>query len=138
MGARSMLLVIIITMLIAIPTFSWAVRRMLGTDTRKWFSYDHVNEHHRKMEWMVRFLFFGILIVSAVVTSATSSIDNRPWFLEVWWLLLLFIVVIDLLRAFMEYKYVESPRAHVATLAELCFNVILSCSAFMTGFYGVL
>jgi preprotein translocase subunit SecG len=138
-GASILLMLLIcIAMIIAIMLFSWAVRRMLGTGQRNWFGYDHVNERHKRIEWKVRWFFIGTFIVTAAVTMATGAFENRPWYLEIWWQLLVFLVVINLLKAFMEFKYEENRRASVATLAETIFDTILLGSALMTGFYGAL
>lgn len=45
---------VIIILLVGIPA---VVRGRLGADKKKWFSYNHINEFHKKSDWTIRFVF---------------------------------------------------------------------------------
>lgn len=122
--------------ILAIPLFSLVIRRMMGVRQRKWFSYDHINERHRKLEWRVRIGFVVIILLNTVIVFATGAVEDPPWYMEIWWLIFVFVVVLELLRAYMEYRFVDERKAMAATLSEAIFDAVLLGSAIATGFYG--
>ena len=125
-----------VLIILAIALFSLVIRRMMGVRQRKWFSYDHINERHRKLEWRVRIGFIIIILLNTVIVFATGAVEDPPWYMEVWWLIFVFVVVTELLRAYMEYRFVDDRKAMAATLSEAIFDAVLLGSAIATGFYG--
>jgi len=125
-----------VLIILAILLFSLVIRRMMGVRQRKWFSDDYINERHRKLEWRVRMGFVVILILDAVILFATGAVEDPPWYLEIWWLVFVSVAVLDLLRAYMEYRFVDDRKAMAATLLESIFDVVLLIGAITTGFYG--
>ena len=125
-----------VLIILAIALFSLVIRRMIGVRQRKWFSYDHINERHRKLEWRVRIGFVIIILLNTVIVFATGAVEDPPWYMEVWWLIFVFVVVTELLRAYMEYRFVDDRKAMAATLFEVIFGTVLLGSAIATGFYG--
>lgn len=59
------------------------------------------------------------------------------WFMNTWFLFFVFIVVSELVRAVMEWKYVEHSNAYIFTLSQLGFIMIVLLTIFMTDFFGI-
>lgn len=47
------------------------------------------------------------------------------WFLQPWFILVVFIVVSEMVRAIMERKYAENPNAYKLTINQIIFSLIL-------------
>ena len=52
-GELGTLLLFLIAWALAISIFEFAVRKLLGVERKKWFSYNHVNDRHKKADWIV-------------------------------------------------------------------------------------
>ena len=90
------------------------LRKVLKIEKEKnsFFSYNHLNDLHRKIDWGIR--------ISSVITIITTNIlvvfENYPnYFL----LLPIFLIGLDYpVRAFFERKYAKNPKQYMLTLSE--------------------
>ena len=55
----------------------------------------------------------------------------------IWFIIIVFLVASDMLRAFMEWKYAENKRAFVATIVEMMFMISIVFLAIKTDFFGL-
>jgi hypothetical protein len=85
---------------------------------RKFFSYNHINDSHRKVDKWVRSLTAIILMILAIV-----MINYK----ELTYLYLMgFVILLTLdyaVRAFFEWKYSDYPKQAILTLAEMFMMV---------------
>ncbi|WP_249872119.1 DUF4181 domain-containing protein [Oceanobacillus saliphilus] len=121
--------------LLVVVTFDYVMRKLLKVEKKKLFSYKPVNEQHKKMEWNVRITFLILLVIGYLVNIMRVPME-RIWFLEVWFITFLFIVVIESVRAMMEWKYAENRNAYILTIIQLVFIVLLLVIIYSTGFFG--
>lgn len=114
--------------------FNSVVRKYLKVEKRKIFSYNHVNEKHKKVDWIIRISF--IIILSITHFYIIRNLNGAIWYFETWFLILVFIVVSEIVRAYMEWKYAENQKAYIFTVSQLIFIVVLLLIAFFSNFFN--
>ncbi|MEG0385593.1 MAG: DUF4181 domain-containing protein [Solibacillus sp.] len=129
-------IILLLVLFLVFWIFDVVIRKLLGADKRKSFSYNHVNSKHKKIDWSVRITFMILLLLSHYYTFYNNTFENY-WYMEPWFVLISFFLVSDLLRAFMEWKYAENRKNFIATIAELLFGLSVILSLIMTDFFGL-
>ncbi|MGE7674388.1 DUF4181 domain-containing protein [Lysinibacillus sp. NPDC094403] len=130
------LMLFLIVLVLVISIFGFIIRKLLGVERKKWFSYNHINERHKKLDWSVRIIFTSLLLISSYYTIYNDTI-GIPWFFKTWFILIVFLVTSEMLRAFMEWKYADNKRDFLATIAELMFMISIVFLVITTGFFGL-
>lgn len=115
--------------------FNTVMRRLLKVKKKRFFSYNHLNDKHKIIDWTIRITFIVVLLFGYMFNSARASIE-RIWFLETYFLLFVFIIATETVRAFMEWKYEANRKAYIFTISQLMFVTILLLSLFTTEFFG--
>lgn len=90
------------------------LRKVLKIEKEKktFFSYNHLNDLHRKIDWGIR--------ITSIITIITTNIlvvteDYPNYFL----LIPIFLIGLDYpVRAFFERKYSKNPKQYILTLSE--------------------
>ncbi|MED4072150.1 DUF4181 domain-containing protein [Priestia endophytica] len=118
-------------------SFNTIMRKWLKVERKKLFSYNHVNEKHKKMDWTIRIITIASILLGFIINMSRDSTDWF-WFLQSWAVLFIFIVVSEIVRAVMERKYAKNPNAYKLTISELLFVLILFFILFKTDFFGLL
>ncbi|MFP3886618.1 DUF4181 domain-containing protein [Priestia filamentosa] len=118
-------------------SFNTIMRKWLKVKKKKLFSYNHVNEKHKKMDWTIRIITIASILIGFIINISRDSTDWF-WFLQSWVILFIFIVVSETVRAIMERKYAKNPNAYKLTISELLFVIILFFILFKTDFFGLL
>lgn len=116
--------------------FGAIVRRILKVEKKKMFSYNHLNERHKNIDWTIRIAFVVVMIVGAIINSSRFPL-NPILFLETYFLLMMLVFLTEIVTAVMEWKYAENRNAYIFTLLQLLFIAILLLSMFITDFYGL-
>ena len=130
------LIVILISLVLVLHIFNYTIRKLLGVDRKKWFSYNHINERHKKLDWTVRITFLLILFFSYLYTASNMELITH-WYFNPGFLVFIFLIISELLRAFMEWKYVENKKVFIATIIELCFAISIIILTIKTNFFGI-
>lgn len=112
------LIAIIVFILISIVKFFLRKIFKLERVKRNLFSYNHINEFHRKVENWVRIFTATTLMVLAIVMINYEDLTYL-YFLGVITLLALEYAV----RAFFEFKYSEYPKQAILSLTEMFLMV---------------
>lgn len=88
-------------------------------EKKPFFSYNHINEMHRKIDWafritsMIAFLVINILII----------IEDYSIYLII--IASFFYFVLDYtVRAFFEWKYSQNQKQYILTISEAVLNLI--------------
>jgi len=126
----------LIVLVLVINIFGFVIRKLLGVERKKWFSYNHINERHKKLDWSVRIIFIGLCFISSYYMIDNDTL-GIPWYFETWFILIVFLITSEMLRAFMEWRYAENKRDFVATIAEMVFMIIIVFLVITTGFFGL-
>ena len=115
--------------------FNTVMRRYLKVEKRKAFSYNHVNEKHKKIDWIIRISF--VIILTTTHFFIARNLNESIWYFENWFLLLVFIVVSEMVRIFMEWKYTENRKAYIFTISQLIFTSIILVVIFSSNFFNL-
>jgi hypothetical protein len=90
------------------------LRKVLKIEKEKnsFFSYNHLNDSHRKIDWGIRI----ISVITIITTNILVVFENYPnYFL----LIPIFLIGLDYpVRAFFEKKYSTNPKQYILTLSE--------------------
>lgn len=111
------MLIFLVVTIVSIILFNAMMRNLLNVEKRKFFSYNFVNDLHKKGEWTIRISFLIILIVIGIGFQNSLFISIG---------LLTLFVSLAIFRAIIEKKYAENPKAYIYTLAETGFALVSS------------
>ncbi len=132
----ALLLLLAIVMLLFL-LFNAVMRKWLQVEKKKLFSYNHINEKHKKMDWTIRVVFLVVLLLGNFINVTTEPMEWF-WFFETWFLLIVFIVVSETVRAVMEWKYAVNKKDYIFTISQLIFGVLLILTVTQTNFGGLI
>lgn len=94
----------------------FTLRKLFKIEKEKteWFSYNHVNKTHKKVDWVVR-------ILSAIVLIAISYLVIFKEYSIIFYLVpIVLLLVIDYaVRAFFEWKCSGNPKQAILTIGEM-------------------
>ncbi|MFF2176386.1 DUF4181 domain-containing protein [Lysinibacillus sp. NPDC058147] len=130
------LMLFLMVLVLIFNIFGFVIRKLLGVKRKKWFSYNHINERHKKLDWSIRIIFLSLFLISSyyMIDNATFGI---PWYFETWFILIVFLITTELLRTFMEWKYAENKRDFIATFVEMVFMVSIVFLTITMDFFGL-
>jgi len=90
------------------------LRKILKIEKEKkpFFSYNHLNDSHRKIDWGIRITS----VITIITTNMLVVVEHYPnYFL----LIPIFLILLDYpVRAFFERKYSKNPKQYILTLSE--------------------
>ncbi|KAB8130297.1 DUF4181 domain-containing protein [Gracilibacillus oryzae] len=130
------LLFLLAIILILWFSFTLIIRRWLNVERPKWSSYNHVNGKHKRIDWIIRIAAIFMLIAGYIINMSRDP-ANWYWFLQPWFILIIFIFAIQIVRAVMEQKYAQNPNAYKVTIGEIIFIFLLFFTLFQTDFFGL-
>lgn len=128
------LILLIIGLGVVLFAFNFFMRKLLKVESKKWFSYNHINDLHKKIDWGIRITFTIIFLVSTYYTIYMEPTKN-VWYFEVWFVFVIFFLISESVRAFMEWKYVTNRNAYILTIFEMVFIIVLLISLVKTNFF---
>ncbi|MCK1999572.1 DUF4181 domain-containing protein [Psychrobacillus psychrodurans] len=97
------------------------LRKLLAIEKEKksFFSYNHINELHRKIDWAIRitsmitFIVINYLII--IKDHSIKLIITASFF---------YILLDYAVRTFFEYRYSQNPKQYILTISEGGINLI--------------
>ncbi|MFJ7935633.1 DUF4181 domain-containing protein [Sporosarcina sp. NPDC096371] len=98
----------------------WLLRKLLSIEKKKIFSYNHVNDLHKRIDWTIR-----IGTVIGGIISVTLAINNEYSIYVYMAVLLGFGILTEGVRAFFEWKYSETPKHSILTIGEIIYITIV-------------
>lgn len=117
--------------------FNTLMRKYLNVEEKKIFSPNHVNELHKKIDWILRGLFMVLIILITSIGIYRYNSEGL-WGFTSPILLIVFILVSECTRAFMEWKYSTNRKAYIFTLSQLFFLIVVYWIAFEISFTWIL
>nr|WP_255731303.1 DUF4181 domain-containing protein [Solibacillus sp. MA9] len=112
------------------------LRKWLNVKKKKLFSYNHVNDKHKKIDWTIRIIFIFFLFISFFINVNRDPLEHI-WFLETHILMFVFIIVSEIVRVIMEKRYAENKNDYIFSAIQLVVISIFLLSVFSTDFYGL-
>lgn len=128
--------IFLIGLLLIISTFGFVIRKLLGVERKKWLSIDYMNERHKKLDVSVRIFFLILLLISSYYTIFNETVEIA-WYFQTWFIIIVFLVTSEMLRAFMEWTYAENKKDSIATIAEMMFMICILFLTIETDFFGL-
>lgn len=113
-------MLIMLVFLLLLWIFNWVTRKLLKVEKKPIFSYNHINEQHKKVDWTIRITFIVVFLISLVIYQTTPGWPVQPAVL-----LIIFLIVLEVARAVFEKKYAENENDYKFTLYQLGFAVFL-------------
>ncbi|MFP3919841.1 DUF4181 domain-containing protein [Lysinibacillus telephonicus] len=84
-------------------------------EKKKLFSYNHINELHKKVDWGIR-ISSSIILILLVFYSI--EIQEYPAILSL--IVLVIFTTIDFaVKAFFEWRYSDNPKQSILTISEM-------------------
>lgn len=121
------LVVIIGSVLLLLFVFNIVMGKLLGVERKKFFSYNHVNDLHKNIDWTLRIILILVMLsIIIVINSIQRPVIPMPTSVA----LTIFIIISEAVRAFMEWKYASNPRDYILTLSQLGLYIIILGSLF--------
>lgn len=115
--------------------FNSIMSNHLKVEKRKISSYNYVNKKHKKIIWILNIIFVIILMIYLFYIVNASYNDNLFWRIFPNIILLISLVISELTRAFMEWKYAENRKAYMLTISQLIFDSVLLGIIFTSSFW---
>ncbi|WP_397539105.1 DUF4181 domain-containing protein [Rummeliibacillus pycnus] len=133
----SIIILILIAICVVFFAFDFFMRKLLKVENKKWFSYNHINHLHKIVDWAIRITFTVLILAS---TFYRINIDSTEiiWYLDVWFILTIFIIISESVRAFMEWKYETNRKAYILTISEMALMIVVLISIVKTNFFNLL
>ncbi|MGM0846424.1 MAG: DUF4181 domain-containing protein, partial [Bacillota bacterium] len=113
------------------------IRKKLKVKKKKMFSYNHLNEKHKKIDWTIRGSFIILLLVS-FISKISLDFQVTAWYLETHNQIIGFIILSEAVRAVMENRYAENSNDYKFTLIQASIIVFSSISIIATDFFGLI
>ncbi|MFE7064955.1 DUF4181 domain-containing protein [Sutcliffiella sp. NPDC057660] len=113
------------------------IRKFLKVEKKKFFSYNHINEKHKKIDWAIRITIVVCMLIG-YFTNVLKDFSKGYWFLETYFLLLLFIIITEIATAIIEWKYAKNKNAYLFTIFQLLFIITFMLIMFATDFFGMI
>ncbi|PFG12205.1 DUF4181 domain-containing protein [Bacillus sp. es.036] len=133
-----------VTVILVLSTFGLglyylkkALRKWLKVEKKSMFSYNHVNDTHRKLDWTIR-ISFMLLLISGLFINIERIPLEPLWYLQTHIIMFGFIIVTETVRAIMEKRYAENKNDYLFTLFQLGVIVVFLLSLFLTNFFWLL
>ncbi|MEB2282607.1 DUF4181 domain-containing protein [Lysinibacillus xylanilyticus] len=78
-------------LVLVISIFGFVIRKLLGVEIKKWFSYHHLNERHRNLDWSLRLIFMILFLISSYYTIDNNKVEI-PWYFKTSFIIIVFLI----------------------------------------------
>ncbi|MFC9540077.1 DUF4181 domain-containing protein [Lysinibacillus sp. NPDC056959] len=130
------LILFLFVLLLIISIFGFVIRKLLGVERKKWFYFYYVNERHKKLDLSIRIIYLSLVIIYSNYQFNNDSV-GIAWYFEIWFIIIVFLVTSEMLRAFTEWKYAENKKDAVAIIAEMMFMISIVFLTIKTDFFDL-
>ncbi len=123
------LILLVVGYSVLLICFNAFMRRWLKVEKRKAFSFNFVNDTHKKIDRTIRVIFMIIFLVSYFLTVAKDPLDDSFVFVPFFILMANFIVT-DSIQAIMEWKVAQKKNEAIFTISQMLLSVAFFLSLF--------
>lgn len=121
---------------VVITIFSMLIRRLLHVEKEKSFFYKSINAQHKKWDRVIRIGFIVVMLPIISIGSYWSEPGNIWMFVPIIGTLA-FLILTELWKAYMQWRYAENRNDYLYTLIQLVFMISLVIIIVMTDFFGL-
>ncbi|SES34391.1 DUF4181 domain-containing protein [Psychrobacillus sp. OK032] len=130
------IILLLVAMFVLTFIFNKVITKVLKVDKKSSFSNSYVNDLHKKIGGILSITFLVIIIVFNMRQFESPELAKSPWyFLGV---LMIYFVIDQLVRAFMEWKYAINRKDYIYTLSEMFLIIIIIFVFAQTNFLGLI
>lgn len=115
-------IIIILIIILLVGIIPAVFRYKMRADKKKWFSYNHINKLHKKIDWTLRIVYMISLIVSAIFFY------TKPLLISI--ILAVFVLSQISVQAFIEWKFSENRKNFKVSLIQLGLTLITLVGVF--------
>lgn len=91
-------------------------RYRMGASKKKWFSYNHINEFHKKVDWTLRIVFMISLIISAILFTSQPFIT---------YIICGFFILTQIgVQAYIEWRFSDNKKDFQVSLIQLTLTFV--------------
>lgn len=121
-GVWTELIIILVIAILLAGVLPEIVRYCMKADKKKWFSYNHINKLHKKIDWTLRILSIVSMLVSAILFY------RQPFLIP----LILAILGLSQIstQAYIEWRFSENRKNYQVSLIQLGLTFIAFAGAF--------
>lgn len=132
---RIKLIIFVASYLALMFIFRYIMRNYLQVEKKGRVFRKYVNTRHKKIDQLLTGII--IILMIGVYFYETRIADGMNWFFTTGGVLLVLIIVTEIVRAYMEWKYSENPKEYLLTLSELLFSVVILVSAYLVNLFSL-
>ncbi len=130
------LVVLIVVLSLLFLIFNMIMRKILKVKRTKFFSHGHVNDIHKKGDRIISTLTFIATVVAAFAFFGNPHLPINDS-LAVFMVTVVFLVLQEVFRAVMEWKYKKGQNDYLFTIWQLTFMLFVMYFAFQSGGFGL-
>lgn len=132
---RIKLVIFLVGYLVLTFVFRYFMRNYLKIEKRKGFFRKHVNDRHKNVEHILTIIVIALFIGAYFYETRTANGTGRFFLNGI--ILVGSVIVLNIVQAFMEWKYLENRKEYILTLSELIFAITLLGIAFASNLFGL-
>lgn len=115
-------IIIILIIILLVGIIPAMFRYKMRADKKKWFSYNHINKLHKKIDWTLRIVYMISLIMSAIFFY------TKPLLLSI--ILAVFVLCQIGVQAFIEWKFSENRKNFQVSIIQFGLTFIALAGLF--------
>ncbi|WP_171051644.1 DUF4181 domain-containing protein [Alteribacter natronophilus] len=112
------------------------MRMMLKLEKKPYFSYNHMNNLHKRIDWSLRGVFVAAVFGYWLLFLGLRVMDQPT--INLHHLFFGYAIAVTALQTVMEWKYAEEKKAWILTASQLSMLLIIVSVLFATDFFGML
>ncbi|WP_067725631.1 DUF4181 domain-containing protein [Oceanobacillus damuensis] len=101
--------------------FNSVMRKILNVERKKMFSNNYVNDKHKKYDIGIRSISAIVAIIALYFFTYKSSVPHMDSALYIFIIMLIFTILQELIRSYMEWKYLKDNNDYIFTLSQMIF-----------------
>ncbi|MHA6261369.1 DUF4181 domain-containing protein [Sporosarcina sp. CAU 1771] len=110
------LLIILVVVILLVGIIPAIFRYRMGARKKKWFSYNHVNKLHKKVDWTLRIVFMISFITFAILFNI------HPF--STYIMIGLFVLTQIGVQAYIEWRFSDNRKDFQVTLIQLTLTFV--------------
>ncbi|WP_176330285.1 DUF4181 domain-containing protein [Oceanobacillus rekensis] len=128
---------IIVVLSLIIFIFNCSIRKLLNVERPKWFSNQYVNDKHKKYDIGIRVISVIVYMMAVFYFIFNSPNLGMETTLYLFVIGMVFLAIQEIIRFYMEWKYLKGKNNYLFTLFQLIFIIALVIVLIRSGFFGI-
>lgn len=110
------LIIILSVVILLVGGIPAVCRYRMGASKKKWFSYNHINKFHKKVDWTLRIVFVISLIICTILFNSQPFIT---------FIIFGFFILTQIgAQAYIEWRYSDNRKDFQVSLIQLTLTFV--------------